>query len=75
VVRFNNSYSTRYFSGERALNSLHFLKGTSAGFLRTRLLRQKPVASWTNPPGYRPGRKACLAWRFNHRTRVSPNAL
>jgi hypothetical protein len=38
VVRFNNSYSIRHFTGERALNSLHFLTAASAGFLRTHLL-------------------------------------
>src|SRR5262249_23565767 len=31
-------YSTHHFSDERALNSLHFLKSASAGFLRTPLL-------------------------------------
>ena len=36
-MRFNNSYRIRHFSDERALNSLHFLTGTSAGFLRTAL--------------------------------------
>src|SRR5215831_376220 len=41
VVRFNNSYSTLHFSDERALNSLQFLHGPSAGFLRTRLLRRQ----------------------------------
>jgi hypothetical protein len=43
VVRFNNSYSIRQFSGERALNSLPFLRGALAGFLRTHLLCQKPL--------------------------------
>ena len=38
MVRFNNSYSIRHFTGERALNSLHFLTAASAGFLRTHLL-------------------------------------
>ena len=34
-MRFNNSYGIRSFCDDRALNSLHFLTGTSAGFLRT----------------------------------------
>jgi len=37
-VRFNNSYGIRHFCDEQALNSLHFLTDTSAGFLRTSLL-------------------------------------
>src|SRR5262249_47561801 len=37
VVRFNSSYAIRHFCDERALNSLHFLHGTSAGFLHTLL--------------------------------------
>ena len=37
LVRFNNSYGIRDFCDDRALNSLHFLTGTSAGFLRTAL--------------------------------------
>src|SRR5262249_21379990 len=35
LVRFNNSYRIRHFCNPRVLNSLHFLTGTSAGFLRT----------------------------------------
>jgi hypothetical protein len=34
-VRFNNSYDIRHFCDEQALNSLHFLTGILAGFLRT----------------------------------------
>ena len=34
-MRFNNSYGIRHFRDEQALNSLHFLTGASAGFLRT----------------------------------------
>src|SRR5262245_15196622 len=41
VVRFNNSYAIQHFCGERALNSLHFLEGASARFLRTPLLRRQ----------------------------------
>jgi len=39
-VRFNNSYGIRHFCDKQALNSLHFLTGTSAGFLRTPLLHR-----------------------------------
>jgi len=38
----------RQFSGERALNSLPFLRGALAGFLRTHLLCQKPLGLWPN---------------------------
>ena len=39
-MRFNNSYGIRDFCDDRALNSLHFLHCTSAGFLRTPLLHR-----------------------------------
>jgi len=38
IVRFNNSYRIQHFCDERALISLQFLNGSSAGFLRTPLL-------------------------------------
>jgi hypothetical protein len=51
VVRFNNSYSIRHFTGERALNSLHFLTAASAGFLRTHLLPKNRSTPYVRPPG------------------------
>jgi Phage integrase family len=40
-VRFNSSYNIQQFCDEGVLNSLRFPDGTSAGFLRTPLLRRQ----------------------------------
>src|SRR5262245_39643704 len=56
IVRFNNSYGIRHFCDEQALNSSHFLTGTSAGFLRTLAASRPPRYATTrvNRNGARP---------------------
>src|SRR5262249_1318423 len=50
LVRFNNSYGIRHFCDEQALNSLHFLTGASAGFLRTLAASRPPRYATTRGP-------------------------
>src|SRR6516164_3692615 len=50
LVRFNNSYDIRHFYNARVLNSLHFLTGTSAGFLRTLAASRPPRYATTRGP-------------------------
>src|SRR5262245_14521697 len=49
-VRFNNSYGIRHFCDEQVLNSLHFLTGASAGFLRTLAASRPPRYATTSGP-------------------------
>src|SRR5262249_21549042 len=50
LVRFNNSYRIRHFCNARVLNSLHFLNGSSAGFLRTLAASRPPRYATTRGP-------------------------
>src|SRR5262249_25764294 len=50
LVRFNDSYHIRHFCNARVLNSLHFLNGASAGFLRTLAASRPPRYATTRGP-------------------------
>ena len=65
-MRFNNSYDIRHFCDEQALNSLHFLTGRSAGFLRTLAASRLPRYATTRGPYSTTSGKSCDHVRGRH---------